>query len=310
MNKEGINMQIANPIYDVAFKYLMEDSKVARLLVSSIIDEEVISLVLKPQEKTKYIQRASLTVYRLDFSAKIKTPKGVKNVLIEIQKAKFSTDIMRFRRYLGGHYQDEENTAYTVKKNRRQQVGIPIVTIYFLGHELDYYKVPFLKVKRDIIDPVTGQPIELEEKEDFIESLTHDSFIIQIPHLPEKRQAEIYQLLSIFDQRNIDSNHHILNVREEDYPSKYRSLIRRLQKAASEPEIREGMEIEDEVLEELESLERIIAEKDQSLAEKDQSLAKKDQSLAEKQKSLTKQQKSLAEKDKLIEELRNQLKSK
>ncbi len=308
-------MQIANPIYDVAFKYLMEDSKVAKLLVSSIIGEEVVSLVLKPQEKTRFIQRASLTVYRLDFSAKIKTPAGIKNVLIEIQKAKFSTDIMRFRRYLGGRYQDEENTTIGLKNKRNRQIGIPIVTIYFLGHELEHYKVPFLKVKRDIIDPVTGESIELTEKEDFIESLTHDSFIIQIPHLPEKRQAEIYQLLSIFDQRNIDSDHHILNVKETDFPPKYRSLIRRLQKAASEPEVREGMEIEDEVLEELEALERIIAEKDQSLTEKDQSLAEqqknlaeKDQSLAEQQKSLAEKDQSLAEKDRLIEELQNQLK--
>ncbi len=30
-------MQIANPIYDVVFKYLMEDAKIAKLLISSII---------------------------------------------------------------------------------------------------------------------------------------------------------------------------------------------------------------------------------------------------------------------------------
>jgi hypothetical protein len=30
-------MQIANPIYDVVFNYLMEDAKIAKLLISSII---------------------------------------------------------------------------------------------------------------------------------------------------------------------------------------------------------------------------------------------------------------------------------
>ena len=30
-------MLIANPIYDVVFKYLMEDSKIAKLVISSII---------------------------------------------------------------------------------------------------------------------------------------------------------------------------------------------------------------------------------------------------------------------------------
>ena len=30
-----MNVQIANPIYDVVFKYMMEDNAVAKLLVSS-----------------------------------------------------------------------------------------------------------------------------------------------------------------------------------------------------------------------------------------------------------------------------------
>ena len=41
-------MQIANPIYDVVFKYLMEDAKVAKLLISSIIGEEIEELDFRP----------------------------------------------------------------------------------------------------------------------------------------------------------------------------------------------------------------------------------------------------------------------
>ena len=37
------NMEIANPIYDVVFKYMMEDNTVAKLLISSIIEEDVVS---------------------------------------------------------------------------------------------------------------------------------------------------------------------------------------------------------------------------------------------------------------------------
>ena len=43
-------VQIANPIYDVVFKYLMRDEKLARLLLSAIIGEEVISLDFRPTE--------------------------------------------------------------------------------------------------------------------------------------------------------------------------------------------------------------------------------------------------------------------
>ena len=78
-----MQVEIANPIYDVVFKYMMEDNAVAKLLVSSIIHEEVISLEPKPQEYSTDItvpveDKASLTVYRLDYSAKIKTPEGHK----------------------------------------------------------------------------------------------------------------------------------------------------------------------------------------------------------------------------------------
>jgi hypothetical protein len=43
-------VEIANPIYDVVFKYLMRDEKVAKLLLSAIIGKEVVSLEFRPTE--------------------------------------------------------------------------------------------------------------------------------------------------------------------------------------------------------------------------------------------------------------------
>jgi hypothetical protein len=40
-------MLIANPIYDVVFKYLMEDNKIAKLIISKIINDEIIELNAK-----------------------------------------------------------------------------------------------------------------------------------------------------------------------------------------------------------------------------------------------------------------------
>ena len=34
-------MQIANPVYDVVFKYLMHDNSIAKKIISLIIDEEI-----------------------------------------------------------------------------------------------------------------------------------------------------------------------------------------------------------------------------------------------------------------------------
>ena len=103
-------MLIANPIYDVVFKYLMEDNKIAKLIISKIINEEIIELTPRPQENIIHLpEKSFFSIYHLDYSAVIKTPEGSKNVIIEIQKAKFLTDIMRFRMYLGSQYYDQQN---------------------------------------------------------------------------------------------------------------------------------------------------------------------------------------------------------
>ena len=46
------------------------------LLISTIIGQEVITLDFKPQEHTIDLDRRSLTVYRLDFKAVVKTDIG------------------------------------------------------------------------------------------------------------------------------------------------------------------------------------------------------------------------------------------
>jgi len=269
-------MQIANPIYDVVFKYLMEDAKVAKLMISSIIGEDIENLSFLPQEfvaeieksegakisKRKQIRMDPLTVYRLDFSANIKTADGYKKVIIELQKAKFPADIMRFRKYLGEQFSNKDNFQKVKVGSRFRKTGLPIISIYFLGHKLDYTKSSAIKVSRQYIDLMTNKIIET--KESFIESLTLDSFVIQIPYLTDKRRNDLEILLSVFDQRNnVDKDHHILNVKESEFPEKYRPIIRKLQKAVEDNEVRKKMNMEDGIIDELEDLERTIDDLEQ-----------------------------------------------
>lgn len=267
-------MYIANPIYDVVFKYLMEDAKIAKLMIASIINEEVVELDFLSQEftgefenkktkskKTKaeenLKQRLGLTVYRFDFSAKIKTPEGEKQVIIELQKAKFPTDIMRFRKYLGDQLINKENTTSVTVNGRSRKIGLPIISIYFLGHSLDHTKASAIKVSRHYIDLITNEIIT--QKENFIESLTLDSYVIQIPFLTDKRRTELEILLSVFDQScAVDKEHHILNMNEDDFPEKFRPIIRKLHKAVESKEMKNKMEMEDGIIDELEDMEREI----------------------------------------------------
>ena len=314
-------IQIANPIYDVVFKYLMEDSRIAKLIISTIIEEEIVSLDFLPQENTTEIQNRSLTVYRLDFSAQIKTETGdYKNLIIEIQKAKFATDIMRFRRYLGNQYRkknnyyiEEVNTKKSEKVfNKKIKKAMPILSVYFLGHKLDNIQIPVIKVKRNYYDVRTNK--KLKDKEDFIESLTHDSYIIQIPCLSPDRKTEVETLLSIFDQSNITDDSHILKIDENLYDEKYREIIRRLSRAISDPEIRDTMDVEDDILEELQNMERIIQEKDtviqdnkKSLQEKESVIQEKESVIQEKESVIQEKESVIQQKDLIIKELQKQI---
>ncbi len=261
MNQE--TTRIANPIYDGAFKYLLDDNRIARLFLSTLIGEEITELTFRPTEHHTDIEQRSVTVFRMDFSARIVSPGGEeKLVIIEIQKAKFATDIMRFRKYLGQQYVSKENSYFA----GGQQRAMPILSIYLLGHSMEHTKVPVIRVVRQDLDVVAGERID--SREEFIESLTHDSIIVQIPHLSQRRQTDIECLLGVFDQTQIDPRDaHTLSIREEDYPPKFQGIIRRLLKAVSEPKVRETMEVEDEYLEYLESLERAVGEKDAALVE-------------------------------------------
>jgi len=310
--KQG-NMQIANPIYDVVFKYLMEDGKIAKLMLSSIIGENIEELTFLPQEftgdldnapqhkskKASARQKKVMTVYRLDFSAKIKTAAGYKQVIIEIQKAKFPTDIMRFRKYLGAQFINKENTQRIRIKNKYRKTGIPIISIYFLGHKLDYATSSVIQINRQYKDLITNEIIET--KESFIESLTIDSYIIQIPYLTDKRRNDLEVLLSVFDQSNkIENEHHILAINEKDYPVKYRPIIRKLQVAVQNAEIRKTMELEDGIIDELEDLEREIENLEIKVDEIEQENMEVKQKLdkAEEEKNRAEEEKNRAEEEK------------
>jgi len=302
-------MQIANPIYDVVFKYLLDDNKIAKKLISLIIGREIETLELKPTEFRDDLEEKTLTVYRIDFAAKVILANGESmNVIIEIQKAKFSTDIMRFRKYLGGQYASAENSYF--KDGRKK--ALPILSIYFLGHSLKNMDIPVIRVERKYFDNTTGE--ELAEKEEFIESLTHDSFVIQVPALQERRRNILEKVLSIFDQQGSKNAQHFLDIREDDYPEEYREVVRRLLKAGAEPKVRKRMDIEDEILEELEDLERLIANKDETikenkkaLDENKKALDEKDKALDENKKALDENKKALDEKDKTLDEKDQQI---
>jgi hypothetical protein len=90
-------------------------------------------------------------------------------------------------------------------------------------------------------------------------------------------------------------NDHILEINEEDYPEEYQRLVRRLIRAAAEKQVMDTMDAEDDILEELENLERTIE--------------KKDKTIQEHEEKLEENKKELEEKDRIIKELMEKMKN-
>jgi hypothetical protein len=295
---------------------MMEDEKVAKSFLSAIIGEEVLELDFSTQEHTVYkpVKDANkekeekkelfLTVCRFDFSAKISLPGGkFKTVAVELQKAKMPSDIMRFRRYLGLHYKNSDNTydGDDGEKKARQ-----IYCIFLLGYDIGFPGHPVLQSDSQVKDVTTREYLSASGNE-FVESLHHRSWIVQIDQLKQRRRNDIEKLLSIFDQDNRTQDHHIMNVNENDFPEIYRPIIRRLRMACLDEQIQIEMEMEDDYLKELQDRDRSLAAKDKTIEEQDKVIEEQGKELEEKDKTIEEDKKVIAEQNKELEELRKQL---
>ncbi len=203
-------MLIINPIYDQAFKYLMDNEQIAKKVLSIILDQEVISLQSKPNEIKVYNKTQNIPLSRFDFKAIIRTEnEKEQNVLIEIQKSKNPDPINRFRRYLGKNYVKKE--TFINAQGKEETRSLPIITVYFLGYQMPEYNQVVVMVDNVVRDGMTKK--EIPVKNGFVKQLTHQAHIIQIPLIKKNRRTRLEKLLNIFDQSNkTEESDFILNI--------------------------------------------------------------------------------------------------
>ena len=109
-------ISIANPIYDSVFKYLMEDERITKTILSALLKKDVVEVEMRKHEYSN-AGRDKISMFRLDFAAKVRHEDGsLKLILIELQKTWLETETLRFRQYLGTQYSDPANI---IKKDRR-----------------------------------------------------------------------------------------------------------------------------------------------------------------------------------------------
>ena len=284
---------VANPLYDAVFKYLMEDDRIAKTILTALLKKKVIDVKIRRNEYANLTRRESISMFRIDFAATVLDEDNQPHLmLIELQKTWLPTETLRFRRYLALQYNNEENML----KEEHEKYAIPMVAIYLLGHCVGKIEEPVIYVNHHAYN-YDGKKVEEGIPDPFVESLQHDSIIVQIPLLHGRVNNRLEKVLCLFDQTNVADNKKVIKVDDKQFEgdNDMEYIVRRLQSAAADPDMRYQMNAEDEFFKELEARDSLIMEKDGQLKEKDGQLKEKDGQLKEKDEMLRKMIKGMQE---------------
>lgn len=291
--------KVCNPIYDTVFKYLVEDERVAKVLLGGILNKKIESVEIKGHECAYQSDDNNLKLLRFDFVGTVENPDGTKEtVTIELQKASEPEEVMRFRKYFGIQMASESNADYG---------------IFILGHSLgEGFEYPLIKGRTVFYDE-DDNVLNFKTQCEFIKGMTYHLYIIQIPFLPEKPKKPLEKIFRAFDQRyRLEYDSKYLELTEDkDDDSGYNVIFRRLLYAASDEQLRGNLDLEDyaerlhrireaekeDLQDELKEKNQLLAAKDSQLAAKDSQLAAKDSQLAAKDNQLAAKDSQLAAKD-------------
>lgn len=285
-------ISVANPIYDSVFKYLMEDERVAKTLLSALLKQEVVEVEVRKHEYTNG-NRDKISMFRIDFGAKVRQDDAsLKLILIELQKTWLETETLRFRQYLGTQYANPDNI---LKDNNPMGYGIPMVTVYLLGHCVGDIEEPVLYVNHKAFD-YDGKEVTKGVPDPFVDSLVHDSIIVQIPLLRGQINNRLEEILSVFDQTHKDKrNRQVINIDEDLYvgDEDMNRIIRRLLSAASDAKLRQDMNVEDEYFMAIENRDTAIMLRDKKIEEQDAKIEEQDAKIEEQDAQIAEQRNML-----------------
>lgn len=288
---------IPNPIYDVVFKYLMEDIESARIFLSTLLNEKIIHLQFAPISHAQKIaeedlenQDREIRLFHLDFTAVIELPNGKREmIMIELQKANVPGDIFRFKRYISANFQKKQleeiiNPHTQAVESIEQPIRLlPIFILNFrIEKEINDLLIKTNRIKRGIF-----KEKELTGENEFIDNLSYDMWIIQLPNLDNVKTKDyidneykrnVYALLKLFDQKaQQPEDRHRLKLIRDLFPGFLERVINRLKSAdANQPDLEEQMHVEDEYLKELTRRANAISFYKQALEKKEEELEKKD----------------------------------
>ncbi len=337
---------IPNPIYDVVFRYLMEDTESATIVLSTLINEKITNLHLEPQTHAKKhttpIQvkdpstKDDIRLFHLDFTATVELPDGTEElIMIELQKATQPDDIFRFKRYISNNFlkkQEKEIIHPTTQAVTTINKPIRLIPIFILNFRIEN-EINDLLIRTNRIKTGVFKNRELKKTNEFIDNLTYDLLVVQLPNLSNITESEyendeykrkLYALLQLFDQKSkVKNNEHRLRLIRRFFPGFLERVIRRLQAAdINNPDLEEQLHAEDEILRVLidhanqitylrekdDKNQKALEQKNKALELKDKALELKDKTLFENKKIILAFAKTLKDRGVAIETIVKQTK--
>jgi len=293
---------IPNPIYDVVFRYLMEDTDSAMIVISTLINEKIKKLHLEPtthSEKKENLfgielqdpqTKEDVYLFHLDFTAVIELPDGSDElIMIELQKASEPEDIFRIKRYISKNFQRKQHKEITDPKTHAiETINKPIrlIPIFILNFRIEN-EINDLLIKTNRLKTGVFKNKNLQKHNEFIDNLSYDIWVVQLPNLQnvveddykdDEYKQKLYSLLKLFDQKSkVIDNEHRLRIIRKFFPGFLDRVIKRIHAASfNNPDLEEQMYAEDEYLKTLikrdnkiSLLEELIDQKDKTIEEKD-----------------------------------------
>ena len=288
-------IHVANPIYDSVFKYIMEDERIAKTILSALLKKEVVHVTVRPHEYCN-TTRDTLSMFRIDFAATVREKEGNETkdriVLIELQKTWLNTETLRFRQYLGAQYNNKNN----IREADEKGFAYPMVAVYLLGHKVGNIKEPIVYVNHDVFD-YNGNVVAEGNAEPFVESLTHNSIIVQIPRLQGNVNNRLEKVLSVFDQTNVEGDtQQVLKIDEDKYAddNDMMYVLHKLTAAAANSEMRQDMNVEDEFYKAIEDRDTAIMQRDKILKEQSKQLSQQSEQISQQSEQLKNMAKALS----------------
>lgn len=240
---------IPNPIYDVVFKYLMQDKDSALIILSILIDEKIKRIEFYRTEAGK-----DISMINFDFDVVIEKEDGTEEiVMIKLQKVALETDIFSYNQFI-------QDNLFKNRKARTMNAGeedfpCRLIFVFILNFKIKN-ETSDLMIKTKTINSGLFKGKQLKKKNKFLDILSYELNVIQLPYLEEidkldlkdnEYGSKLYALLKLFDQQAKQTNNkYRLKLLRQIFPEFLNTVIKRLQTAYSDnPDLEKQMKAED-----------------------------------------------------------------